>query len=144
MSNVIDMETTVPTAANVNENSLQPISKEMQLQLSVQHIMTLTHHTQSLQMECHQLMTANTELLQKSAALQCKCNELSTENKELKKSVGTTLEELRKETFGFTNIEESDEKNLPLYCFTNIQCVYNTTVWRKILTVENFDESGFE
>ena len=61
VSNVIDMETMVSTAANVNEKSLQPISKKMQLQLSMQHIMTLTHHTQLLQMECHQLMTANTE-----------------------------------------------------------------------------------
>ena len=65
-------------------------------------------------------MAANTELLQKSVTLQHECCKLNAQNKELRTSVCQALKDVRKEAFGYANIEENDEKichytGLPTY-----------------------------
>lgn len=57
---------TIADSETVQDNLL---SEGQQLQVATAQIMTLTHQNNALQMECNQLMAANTELLQKSAAL---------------------------------------------------------------------------
>ena len=61
------------------------MSEEQQLQVDdmKQHIVALTHQNQLLQWEHFQLLTANTDLLQKAAVLQHECNTLNVKNEEL-------------------------------------------------------------
>ena len=54
-------------------------------------------------------MAANTELFQRSMALQHECNELDAKNNELKTSMCQAVKEIRKEAFGYANIEANDE-----------------------------------
>ena len=108
---------TMADSETVQDNLL---SEGQQLQVATEQIMTLTHQNNVLQMECNQLMAANTELLQKSAALQNEFNKIDAQNKDLKASVSQALKEVRKEAFGYTNIEASDEETchytgLPTY-----------------------------
>ena len=66
-STVTDMdEGTIPNVSTVTNSEIvqdNSLSDGQQLQAAMEHIMTLTHQNNVLQMECHQLMAANTELL---------------------------------------------------------------------------------
>ena len=77
------------------------------MQVAMEHIMTLTEQNKSLQMECYQLMAVNAEMFQKSVALQYECNKFDAKIKEMKTSMSQALKEIRKEAFGYANIEEN-------------------------------------
>ena len=79
---------TVTDSETVRDNSF---GEGQQLQAAMEHITTLTNQNNTLQMECYQLMAANTELLQKSVILQRECCKLNAQNKELRTSVCQAL-----------------------------------------------------
>ena len=113
------VETTETAVVNCTQDNLFTLEGQ-QLQATMEHITTLTDQNNSLQTECYYLRAANTELFHKSVALQYECNKLDAKNKELKTSMGQALKEIRKEAFGYANIEENDEKTchytgLPTY-----------------------------
>ena len=113
------VETTETAVVSCTQGILSALEGQ-QLQAAMEYITTLTDQNNSLQTECYHLMAANTELFHKSVVLQYECNKLDAKKKELKTSMGQALKEIRKEAFGYANIEENDEQTchytgLPTY-----------------------------